>query len=585
MSDMYCAPAFSHGRNSTSVLAAFVSAHGDEALAGLGQLHRMCVWETLLLKRALQRGWEDPSPKAKKLNAHISMPGVADEHTDEPAGEDKEMTASTPAIDIHSPAAINTKYFKFVLTQIPLYIAPMYHGITKMLFTRRDIESAQRANAFKVADSLSRVLQSHIAWSRIGKIIIQSSGRSGRVRTAHWMLIIVAFVSILIGVIDGGSRIDKFSYLKTMLALLPFLFVDDRSPVTLQTIMVVSFVRTGGLDALFSWLDAYWAKATSIQPSSETVLDADQKLLLTEVHGSIEVLLGVLQMMTSTKLLLESSHTSPLMSKDDKSRREDFFEPHEFMVDVRHAILPRIKDIWMDKRLDRCPAVISQLVIQVIINILRAAGEQKPAVSTTAPPVIVGTSTPNIFGARPLVPDATSVGILLDMGFPRSAAELALTRCGNQLERATEYLLTHQEVVAAAIYEQEREEAAARAAAVAAANANEASTESASGSSTENNPEQPSGSASTEEGESQSAAEPPTQSSNDEHDDDEDDDDEDEMLRQALEMSQTVDVSMSEGGSVDASPDQGSSVERSASTTEAPPSLLPVAQHVRFYRT
>ncbi|KAF9960631.1 hypothetical protein BGZ70_008530 [Mortierella alpina] len=544
MSDMYCAPAFSHGRNSSSVLAAFVSAHGDEALAGLGQLHRMCVWETLLLKRALQKNWDDPHSKAKKLSTTVSIPGVADERTDAPAGEDKETAASTPAFDIHSPAAINTKYFKFVLTQIPHYIAPMYHGITKMLFTRRDIESAQRANAFKVADSLSGVLQSHIAWTRI----------------------------------DGGSPIDKFSYLKTMLALLPFLFVDDRSPVTLQTVMVVSFVRTGGLDALFSWLDSYWATATAIQPSSETVLNADQKLVLAEVHGSIEVLLGVLQMMTSTKLLLESSHTSPLMSKDDKNRREDFFEPHEFMVDVRHAILPRIKDMWMDKRLDRCPAVISQLVIQVIINILRAAGEQKPAVSTAAPPVIVGTSTPNIFGARPLVPDATSVGILLDMGFPRSAADLALTRCGNQLERATEYLLTHPEVVAAAIYEQEREESAARAAAVAAANTNEASTESAVGSATENNPEQLSAGTSTEEGGSQSAADPSTQSSSDEHgdehdeEDDDEDDDEDEMLRQALEMSQTVDISMTEGGSVDASHGQGSGAEGSSPTGVAPPS-------------
>ena len=40
ISDMFSAPAFSHGRNSASVLAAFVNAHGDKALAGLGQLHR-----------------------------------------------------------------------------------------------------------------------------------------------------------------------------------------------------------------------------------------------------------------------------------------------------------------------------------------------------------------------------------------------------------------------------------------------------------------------------------------------------------------------------------------------------------------
>lgn len=40
ISDMFCAPAFSHGRNAASVLQAFVAAQGDKALAGLGRLHR-----------------------------------------------------------------------------------------------------------------------------------------------------------------------------------------------------------------------------------------------------------------------------------------------------------------------------------------------------------------------------------------------------------------------------------------------------------------------------------------------------------------------------------------------------------------
>jgi E3 ubiquitin-protein ligase HUWE1 len=45
---MYCAPTFSHGRNSAAVLAAFVSAQGDQALAGLGQLHR-CVKRSIVV--------------------------------------------------------------------------------------------------------------------------------------------------------------------------------------------------------------------------------------------------------------------------------------------------------------------------------------------------------------------------------------------------------------------------------------------------------------------------------------------------------------------------------------------------------
>ncbi|KAI8602492.1 hypothetical protein EDD21DRAFT_320345 [Dissophora ornata] len=412
ISDMFSAPAFSHGRNSASVLAAFVNAHGDKALAGLGQLHRMCVWESIVLKRALQKNWNDPSPRSKKMYNPALVPGTVDDTFEEFACEDKEAVPISPTIDAHTPSAINTKYFKFVLTQIPHYLTPMYQGITKMLFNRRDIEAAQRAHSFQIADSLSTLLQAHISWKRLAE-----------------------------------SSDDRNAYHNTMIRLLPYLFLDDRNPATLQTIMVVSFVRTGGLEALFSWLNLFWTEASSIQSSCSS-LDSEQKELLAKLHGSIEIILSVLQMLTSSKLLLESPHTSPLTSRDDKNRKEDFFEPHEFLVDVRLLVLPRIRTLWMDRQLDRCPAAITRYTIQIITNILKPTGELKPAVSIV-PPVIVGTATPNIFGARPLVPDATRVATLLDMGFPRSAAELALTRCGNQLERAAEYLLTHQEVALA----------------------------------------------------------------------------------------------------------------------------------------
>ena len=42
-------------------------------------------------------------------------------------------------------------------------------GITKLLYSRREVEAPHRVNAFKIADSLSKVLQSHVTISRIRK--------------------------------------------------------------------------------------------------------------------------------------------------------------------------------------------------------------------------------------------------------------------------------------------------------------------------------------------------------------------------------------------------------------------------------
>jgi hypothetical protein len=55
---------------------------------------------------------------------------------------------------------------------LPCYFSPL--GITKMLFHRRDVDAVQRGSAFKIADSLSRVLQSHISWKRPGTLIYYS---------------------------------------------------------------------------------------------------------------------------------------------------------------------------------------------------------------------------------------------------------------------------------------------------------------------------------------------------------------------------------------------------------------------------
>ncbi|KAF9173026.1 hypothetical protein BGX20_004283 [Mortierella sp. AD010] len=506
LSDMFCAPAFSHGRNSASVLAAFVDAEGDKALTGIGQLHRMCVWETIAMKRVLQKNWSDPNPKAKKPQNLVPVPGTIDFVLEELAKDDKEP--DTPAIiDMHSPTVVNSKYFNFVLTQTPHCITPMYQGMTKVLFNRRDMESTQRTNAFSVADAMSKVLQSHISWERPLK---------------------------------SSIVVDKHIYLTTMLRLLPFLMLDDRNPPTLQTVLVASFVRTGGLQILFTTLD-------SVLQELNAEISADDR---SKVYATIEVILSVLQTITSSKLLHDSSHTSTLTSKDSGTRRNDFFDPHEFLVDVRFAILPKVKALWLDPILNSCPTTLMRQLIQTLINILKAEGELKPE----APPVrsFILEGAPRLFGAPPVVANVASISTLVDMGFPRAAAELALTNCGNHLERAAEYLLTNPNIVAAAVYDQEREAATTRTVATST------STDQATGGSSG-----PSAEGTVSAGESAAANRAP-------------EDEDEEMLHQALEMS------VSGGDSATTNAAEGSS---STTTNRASPKTSEPANDAEIHRT
>ncbi|KAF9097202.1 hypothetical protein BGX23_009567 [Mortierella sp. AD031] len=114
-------------------------------------------------------------------------------------------------------------------------------------------------------------------------------------------------------------------------------------------------------------------------------------------------------------------------------------------------------------------------IIQIITNVLKAAGELKPPVvahppTTSRTSAGTGTepSSPNVFGVRPVVPDANSVPMPLNMSLLRSAAELAHSRIGSQLDGCMECLLARLEVDAGRVYEQECGGAATRAAAVVA---------------------------------------------------------------------------------------------------------------------
>ncbi|KAF9362900.1 hypothetical protein BGX34_005286 [Mortierella sp. NVP85] len=513
ISDMFCAPAFSHGRNAASVLQAFVAAQGDKALIGLGQLHRMCVWESIAMKRVLQKNWGDPSAKPKKPVSTTPIPGTIDFNIEELGSDDKDANAPTPATDPYNPVTINTKYFNFVLTQTPHCITPLYQGLTKMLFNRRDTEYTQRANCFKIANALSNVLQAHVSWGRYASSTIVA---------------------------------DKYTYLTTMLRLLPFLMLDDRNPPTLQTIIVASFVKTEGLPVLFTTLDSVWSEA-----HLENSADDRAKM-----YGTIEVILNVLQTVTSSKLLHDSSHTSTLTSRDEKIRGPEYFQPHEFLVDVRLATLPKVKLLWMDPLLRSCPIALVRQLVQILINILKAEGELKPE-KLPGPSIILG-GAPSLFGARPLIAGEANIAILLEMGFPRAAAEIALMHSGNQTDRAAEYLLSHQDIVAAAIYDQEQ--ASARTAtntttATSTATTSIATTTTSTSTSTSTSIGEASG-----ESSGSNPAEASTGPAVTAQDDSDDEDDEDAMFQRALNMSVM-------GGSTSTVSSEGSST---ANTGKAP---------------
>ncbi|CAI2172902.1 16430_t:CDS:10, partial [Funneliformis geosporum] len=412
LSDVYCTPVFSHGKNASSVIEAFVGSD-SEVIPSLGKLHRTCVWENVILKSSVPKSWYASQTKPKKpfsLPEISAISALLDEN-------DKEITDSNePPVDQNNRQVKNAKYFKFLVSQIPSCLTPLFQGLAKMLFTRKQPDTNQKALAFKVSNSIAEVLRDHLTWSRYS--------------------------------LDSETdSTNKYNYLTVMLGLLSLLFLDERNQVSLQTMLVLSFVdKADGLECVFTLLRQFWEEAEAIKAFEEySTIEADDKSKnkLTRIHGCIEVTLNFFQFVASSKFLHDSAQTASITSKD----REPRFDPFEFLVNVRAKILPVIHELWLSSYLTKAPPNILRSVVQNLVQILKAEGEvnQRPEGSSNL-------SAPSSLFGRSLIPDEDRVQQLIDMGFQRSNAETALIRCNNHVETAAEYLLTHPHTIAATIF-------------------------------------------------------------------------------------------------------------------------------------
>jgi E3 ubiquitin-protein ligase HUWE1 len=203
-----------------------------------------------------------------------------------------------------------------------------------------------------------------------------------------------------------------------------------------------SFYRKGGLDAIVTICRSFMHTViehsqTKAEDRTETVNQA-----LGHAYGGIKVAVHLLLSLISSKAIFESSQTILLLTRDKKDTDPDYFEPHNFLVKTRLAVLPIVRELWEAQWLVSSPQSLIKSVVQVVLEILNGEGEESPDV-TPHPPGASSLSMggPSLF--RVTVPDENRVRQLTDMGFSRSGAERALIRTQNNVNAATELLLSN----------------------------------------------------------------------------------------------------------------------------------------------
>ncbi|KAI8817902.1 uncharacterized protein EV422DRAFT_196979 [Fimicolochytrium jonesii] len=437
ISDIYCTHILTHSKSVSGLIQTFSGEIGSKLIKAFGALYRTCLWENLLLKEKVPKPWYQSASKkherssitrgsmASSLLDVDVLDSVLDANTTGVPASNEEG-ASAEVSDSKDPRVKNTRYFKHLLSQIPTVLTPLLQGILKLLTARRITESSNRKTSQVVIDGIASLLRDHLMWDR-------------PMRT---------------------TSINKYNYLSVVLGFMSVLFVEERTSMALNTNLVVAFHKSGGTKCVLEVFESLWDRATELSGSGQNSLSEDDKAVLARIHGAIEISLSVLQTLANGKLVHESPLTANLSSRERDKASPDYFDPHDYLVDVRTQMAPLVLRVWRSSYLDRAPANIVKGALIIVTHIVKGEGETSTKTDASGSPAFPLLAS-SIFSRlpQPVAVDEDKVQQLVDMGFPRAAAETALTRCGNHVARAAEYLLTHPSVVAAATYNSARSNA------------------------------------------------------------------------------------------------------------------------------
>jgi E3 ubiquitin-protein ligase HUWE1 len=126
----------------------------------------------------------------------------------------------------------------------------------------------------------------------------------------------------------------------------------------------------------------------------------------------------------------ELPQTLLITSRDRKDTDPDYFEAHNFLVQLRLAALPLLKDLWEAGWLVPAPLPVVKSVMQAVMKL--TGDENEEPKGDAAGEVLVWGPSPTS-AARSAGPDENCIRQVTDMGFPQSPAEHTLARTHNNV--------------------------------------------------------------------------------------------------------------------------------------------------------
>lgn len=169
-------------------------------------------------------------------------------------------------------------------------------------------------------------------------------------------------------------------------------------------------------------------------PESVSESEKDISARLTSAYGGIRIILNFFSGLASGKNIIESSQTQAITSSSDREReRSDYFQPGQFLVDLRMEILPMVREHWNSDFATQSSSSIIKCMVDILRSCLDGEFEVGAARRSENPPAVTDVTR------RKFVAHKDRVVSLQEKGFDNELAKEAIYRCNNVSGAAEEY--------------------------------------------------------------------------------------------------------------------------------------------------
>ncbi|OJJ44033.1 hypothetical protein ASPZODRAFT_135477 [Penicilliopsis zonata CBS 506.65] len=394
-------------------------------VTSLGSLHAACVWEEILLENNIPDKWNaatkaqlaaprpegsnetpgflNPQPPA---SAGGPMPGEGALAANEPVQNPTLQAATTgPTSSSEGGAAFRSaQTLRYLLSSLPSSITGFLHNMGHSLIGKRRMDYYQRQNASMVADSIASVVLTQLQFGP------PNACDNHRMRFAYLIVILSSFSHLL------------------------FETTGERPHTHYLTLVLFAFKRKDGMKVMKEVCRTFMQEVKALTPTDlNATPDNDISARLTSAYGGIKIILAFFADVASGKNIIDSSQTQAMTHTDRDRDRPDYFQPGQFLVDLRMEIIPMVLEMWNSDFAIHS----SSSVVKCLVDILRSAldGEYEAGAarrSDTQP--VLSETTKKVFSIN-----RDRYTSLREKSYDRDLCKEALYRCNNVFSAAEEY--------------------------------------------------------------------------------------------------------------------------------------------------